>query len=109
MSAQKVLVTGPIQSLSSYFTKLATLQSKHSFDLVLAQDLFSHITDGDDNADLNKLLSGEIKVPVQVYAAWGAGQLPSKVKERFDRGEEVTTNLSILRESLLLSALPSTC
>ncbi|GAA5875458.1 hypothetical protein JCM16303_000635 [Sporobolomyces ruberrimus] len=103
MSAQKVLVTGPIQSLSSYFTKLATLQSKHSFDLVLAQDLFSHITDGDDNADLNKLLSGEIKVPVQVYAAWGAGQLPSKVKERFDRGEEVTTNLSILPKAGLLT------
>jgi hypothetical protein len=104
MSAQKVLVTGPIQSLSSYFTKLATLQSKHSFDLVLAQDLFSNITDQDDE-DLTKLLNGDIKVPVQVYAAWGKGNLPEKVKERFDRGEEITTNLSVLRELYMLLLL----
>ncbi|GAA6006427.1 hypothetical protein JCM11491_004953 [Sporobolomyces phaffii] len=101
MPAQKVLVTGPVQSISSYFSKLATLQSKHSFDLVLAQDLFSNIAD--DHEDVNKLLTGEIKVPVQVYAAWGAGQLPSKVKERFDRGEEITTNLSVLPKAGLLT------
>lgn len=98
MSAQKVLVTGPIQSLSSYFSKLAALQAKHSFDLVLAQDLFSN-TAAQGDEDLDKLLAGDIKVPVQVYAAWGAGKLPAKVQERFDRGEEITTNLSVLRQS----------
>ncbi|GAA5900277.1 Drn1p [Sporobolomyces salmoneus] len=101
MSNQKVLVTGPIQSLSSYFTKLATLQSKHSFDVVLAQDLFSNIQQ--DDQDLDKLLSGEITVPVQVYAAWGKGKLPQKVQDKFDKQEEITTNLSLLPKAGLLS------
>ncbi|GAA5931350.1 Drn1p [Sporobolomyces koalae] len=101
MSAQKVLVTGPIQSLSSYFAKLATLQAKHSFDLVLAQDLFSTVTD--DDADLAKLLNGDIKIPVQVYAAWGAGSLPRKVQDKVDQGEEITTNLSLLPKAGLLT------
>ena len=96
MSAQKVLVTGPISSLSSYFTKLASLQTKHSFNLVLAQDLFSSI-DNDDK-DLDDLLNGTIKIPVQVYAAVGKGKLPQKVQDKVNKGEEITTNLSVLRK-----------
>lgn len=95
MSAQKVLVTGPIHSLSSYFNKLSTLQTKHSFNLVLAQDLFSSI-DNDDN-ELDDLLNGTIQIPVQVYAAIGKGKLPQKVQDKVDKGEELTTNLSVLR------------
>ncbi|GAA5947293.1 hypothetical protein JCM3765_001611 [Sporobolomyces pararoseus] len=105
MSAQKVLVTGPIKSLSSYFAKLSTLQSKHSFDVVFAQDLFSNLTTSEqDVQDLDKLLKGEIQIPVQVYAAWGGkGQLPEKVQERFERGEEITTNLTVLPKAGLLT------
>ncbi|CEQ39928.1 SPOSA6832_01496, partial [Sporobolomyces salmonicolor] len=95
MSVQKVLVTGPTSSLSSYLAKLQTLQAKHKFDLVLAQDLFSTIAD--DDADLARLLKGDLSVPVQVYAAVGAGKLPKAVQEKVDQGEEVCSNLSVLR------------
>ncbi|GAA5894097.1 hypothetical protein JCM8208_002347 [Rhodotorula glutinis] len=101
MSALKILVTGPAPSLSAYVTKLAALQSKHSFDLVLALDLFS--TTDQDNADLDNLLNGQLKVPVQVYAAQGKGALPQRVQDRVDRGEELTTNLSILPRAGLLT------
>ncbi|GAA5858236.1 hypothetical protein JCM5353_001234, partial [Sporobolomyces roseus] len=101
MSAQKVLVTGPISSLSSYFTKLASLQSKHSFNLVIAQDLFSSI-DNDDK-DLDDLLNGTIQIPVQVYAAVGKGKLPQKVQDKVDKGEELTNNLSVLPKAGLLT------
>lgn len=99
MSALKVLVTGPAPSLSAYTAKLASLQAKHSFDLVLALDLFAHVTDDDE--DLDQLLKGQLKVPVQVYAAQGKGSLPPRLKDRVDRGEELTSNLSVLRASLL--------
>jgi len=105
MSAQKVLVTGPISSLSSYFTKLASLQTKHSFNLVLAQDLFSSI-DNDDK-DLDDLLDGTIQIPVQVYAAVGKGKLPQKVQDKVDKGEEITTNLSVLRQYTSLFGYPT--
>ena len=95
MSALKILVTGPAPSLSAYVHKLAALQTKHSFDLVLALALFSG--DSDDQADLDSLLDGSLKVPVQVYAAQGKGKLPQRVQDRVDRGEELTTNLSVLR------------
>ncbi|BGP37944.1 hypothetical protein JCM10449v2_001871 [Rhodotorula kratochvilovae] len=100
MSAQKILVTGPAPSLSAYLAKLATLQSKHNFDLVLAQDLFSSL---EDEQDLDKLFSGALKVPVQIYAAQGKGTLPQRVQERVDRGEELTTNLSVLPKAGLLT------
>ncbi|GAA5921779.1 hypothetical protein JCM1841_001859 [Sporobolomyces salmonicolor] len=101
MSVQKVLVTGPTSSLSSYLAKLQTLQAKHKFDLVLAQDLFSTIAD--DDADLARLLKGDLSVPVQVYAAVGAGKLPKAVQEKVDQGEEVCSNLSVLPKAGLLT------
>ncbi|TNY19810.1 CwfJ C-terminus 1-domain-containing protein-like protein, partial [Rhodotorula diobovata] len=101
MSALKVLVTGPAPSLSAYTAKLASLQAKHSFDLVLALDLFAHVTDDDE--DLDQLLKGQLKVPVQVYAAQGKGSLPPRLKDRVDRGEELTSNLSVLPKAGLLT------
>ncbi|GAA6061585.1 hypothetical protein JCM10212_004335 [Sporobolomyces blumeae] len=101
MSAQKVLVTGPVSSLSAYFAKLATLQAKHKFDVVLAQDLFSHLDE--DDTDLAKLLDGEISVPVQVYAAIGAGRVPRKVQDKMGTGLEVATNLSVLPKAGVLT------
>ncbi|GAA5833147.1 hypothetical protein JCM11251_005160 [Rhodosporidiobolus azoricus] len=101
-AAQKVLVTGPpANGLAAYFKKLASMQEKHSFSIVLAQDLFKGIAEDDE--DLAKLLSGEINVPVQVYAGQGKDRLPSKVAERVNKGEEVTTNLSVLPKSGVLT------
>lgn len=94
--ALKVLVTGPVTSLAAYSSKLAQLQQKHSFSLVLAQDLFSRL---DDASEIDKLVSGEYKLPVQVYATYGRGQLPPKVQDKVDKGEEVCPNLNVLRES----------
>ncbi|GAA5868473.1 hypothetical protein JCM8547_006285 [Rhodosporidiobolus lusitaniae] len=99
---QKVLVTGaPAHPLSAYLTKIATLHSKHSFNLVLALDLFTNTRDDDD--DLARLLRGDIKVPVQVYATQGEGKLPDKVREKVDAGEEVAANLSVLPKAGLLT------
>jgi hypothetical protein len=96
----KVLVTGPAPSLAAYFTKLTTLQAKHSFDLILAQDLFSH-TDNDD-LQLAQLLAGQIKVPVQVYVAV-AGALPDKIRAKVASGEEICSNLSVLGQFFRLA------
>ncbi|GAA6016543.1 hypothetical protein JCM10207_002834 [Rhodosporidiobolus poonsookiae] len=101
-SAQKVLVTGPASTgLAAYFTKLSQLQAKHSFSLVLASDLFS--STNNDDPELDQLIKGEIKVPVQVYAAQGAGSLPDKVQQKVDGGEEVCANLSVLPKAGLLT------
>ncbi|GAA6027014.1 hypothetical protein JCM8097_006041 [Rhodosporidiobolus ruineniae] len=100
--SQKVLVLGPpAAGLAAYFAKLSQLQTKHSFDLVLAQDCFSGIADDDD--ELAQLLKGDIKVPVQVYVAQGRATLPEKVKAKVDAGEEVAANLSVLPKAGLLT------
>lgn len=97
MAALKVLVTGPVLSLDAYFTKLASLQLKHAFDLVLALDLVAHLDPDSRDTQLAKLVNGGYTVPVQVYAAHGRGPLPPQVKDRVDKGDEVCANLSFLR------------
>ena len=95
MALLKILVTGSAQgSLASYFKKLASMQAKHNFDLCLALDLFSDVPN--DSLELAQLLAGEIKSPVQIYAAVGGGVLPAKVLERAARGEEVAENVMML-------------
>lgn len=96
MTSLKVLVTGPAPSLQAYFTKLSTLQAKHSFDLVLALDLFSSATTTDDSTELAQLLAGQFNIPVPVYATVGAAPLPGKVRAKVDTGEEICHNLSLL-------------
>lgn len=93
-SAQKVLVTGPAKSLKQWATKLTTMQTKHSFDLVLAMDLFSDLDN--DSIELAELLAGKITIPVQVYVAVGGGALPEKVRAKVAAGEEVCSNLMVL-------------
>lgn len=97
--ALKVLVTGPVTSLDAYCTKLAQLQAKHSFSLVVAQDLFSHLDPATRDDQVRKLVTGEYKLPVQVYATYGRGNLPSKVQEKVDKGDEICPNLNVLRQS----------
>lgn len=94
----KVLVTGPIVSLEAYATKLAQLQTKHSFSLVVAQDLFSRLDPQAADEQVDKLINGDYKLPVQVYATYGNGYLPEKVKAKVEKGEEVCPNLNVLRE-----------
>lgn len=97
---QKVLVTGQANSsIRTFFTKLAGLQTKHSFSLCLALDLFSNIDN--DSIELAELLAGKIEVPVQVYVAVGDGILPKKVLDKMARGEEVCRNVTVLSEFLL--------
>jgi hypothetical protein len=94
---QKVLVTGAAStSLKGYFAKLAALQTKHTFSLVLALDLFSNVDN--DNLDLAELLAGKISVPVQVYIGVGGGVLPEKVRAKVEAGEEICTNVTVLGE-----------
>ncbi|ORY54261.1 CwfJ C-terminus 1-domain-containing protein-like protein [Leucosporidium creatinivorum] len=99
-SPLKVLITGPAPSLSAYFNKLSTLQAKHSFDLILALDLFSSTQD--DNLELAQLLAGQINVPAQVYVAV-AGALPSKIRAKVASGEEICNNLSVLGKTGILT------
>ncbi|KDE02964.1 hypothetical protein MVLG_06530 [Microbotryum lychnidis-dioicae p1A1 Lamole] len=103
-TAVKVLVTGPPTKLSSYFSKLATLQAKHSFDLVLALDLFSGLPD--DDLELAQLMAGVIEVPkdVQLYAiSGGRGAVPNKVREAVKGGGQVTERLSFLGKTGVLT------
>ena len=85
-------------SLRTFFTKLTTLQTKHSFHLVLALDLFSDLDN--DSIELAELLAGKILVPVQIYATFGAGIIPDKVLDKFKAGEEICSNLTLLGELL---------
>ncbi|BGO89644.1 hypothetical protein NBRC10512_001503 [Rhodotorula toruloides] len=103
MAPLKVLVTGPAHSLDAYFTKLATLQAKHAFDLVLSLDLFSHLEPASRDSQLERLVRGEYSVPVQVYAAHGRDPLPPQVKQRVDKGDEVCANLNFLPKAGLLT------
>lgn len=92
---QKVLVTGAAHSsIKSFVAKLTALQTKHSFSLCLALDLFSDVQD--DSLELAELLAGKIVVPVQVYVAVGGGVIPQKVLDKVARGEEVCTNVTLL-------------
>ncbi|SCV68934.1 BQ2448_1954 [Microbotryum intermedium] len=100
----KVLVTGPPTQLSTYLSKLATLQAKHSFDLVLALDLFSGVKD--DDLELAQLMAGVIEVPkdVQLYAISGSkGPVPHKVREAVKGGGQVTERLSFLGKTGVLT------
>ncbi|GAA5978468.1 hypothetical protein JCM10908_004366 [Rhodotorula pacifica] len=101
--ALKVLVTGPITSLEAYTNKLTQLQSKHSFSLVVAQDLFSRLDPAKADEEVQKLVNGEYKLPVQVYATYGMGKLPPKVQEKVEKGEEVCPNLNVLPQAGVLS------
>lgn len=93
------LVTGgAASSIHTFFTKLRSLQTKHSFSLVLALDLFSDIPD--DSLDLAELIAGKIDVPVQVYVAIGGGKLPNKIVEKLKHGEEVCKNVMVLGQWL---------
>lgn len=95
--AQKVLVTGQANSsLRTFFTKLVGLQTKHSFSLCLALDLFSNIEN--DSIELAELLAGKIDVPVQVYVAVGGGILPKKIVDKMAKGEEICKNVTVLSE-----------
>lgn len=97
-TAQKVLVTGrATNGLAAYFKKLETMQSKHSFSVVLALDLFSGLED--NSLELAQLMAGQISVPkVQIYVSVGQGSLPSKVQLKVDNGEEVCENVTVLGE-----------
>lgn len=97
-TALKVLVTGPVVSLEAYAAKLAQLQQKHSFSLVVAQDLFSRLEPRNRDEQVAKLVNGDYKLPVQVYATYGSGDLPEQVQQKVEKGEEVCPNLNVLRE-----------
>lgn len=101
------LVTGSAtSSLRTFFTKLATLQTKHCFTLVLALDLFSDLHN--DSLELAELLAGKIVVPVQIYATFGGGIIPDKVLDKFRAGEEICTNLTLLGPSSPISTETTT-
>lgn len=99
-TAQKVLVTGrATNGLASYFKKLEAMQSKHSFSVVLALDLFSGLED--DSIELAQLMAGQIAVPeVQIYVSVGQGDIPRKVQLKVDNGEEVCENVTVLGKTL---------
>lgn len=70
------------------------MQTKHSFSLCLALDLFSGMDN--ESLELAELLAGKIEVPLQVYVGTGGGILPDKVLDKVRRGEEVCTNVMVL-------------
>jgi hypothetical protein len=95
---------------SEAFSKLSTLHSKNSFAFaILLGDVFSvhdssdeHCTDND--AELHRLLRGEISVPLPTYFTVGHSTLPSSVVDRIESKQgEICENLFFLGKKGVLN------
>lgn len=97
----KIIVLGHVNGqLSDAFGKLARLHAKQSFSFaIIAGNLFSHPSDTNDGErdQVNKLISGEIEVPLTTYFSLGNRPLPVEVVEKLTSNEgELCPNLFVL-------------
>lgn len=96
----KIIVLGHINGQLSVFEKLAKLHAKQSFSFaIIAGNLFSDPSNTSDSErdQLEKLLNGEIEVPLTTYFSLGNQPLPSDVVEKLTNGQgELCPNLFVL-------------
>jgi hypothetical protein len=90
LTPPSIVLGSPHGRLSEILTKLSGLHAKNNFSFAL---LLGDVFSGDDDDDIEKLLSGELKVPLPTYFTLGTTELPTKVAER---DGEVTENLFFL-------------
>lgn len=96
-------------SLRSLFTKLGTINAKNGpFDLVLCiSDLFADDKEVEGKEEeVEELLEGKVKLPVNTLCMVGRTALPEKVRRRsLERQGEICDNLRVLGRPFSLSQL----
>ncbi|RPB08643.1 hypothetical protein P167DRAFT_560433 [Morchella conica CCBAS932] len=107
--AAKILVIGATNgSFIEAFTKATALHTKNNFSLaLLLGDLFAAPGTTDtpsDTENIQKLLRGEIKVPLPTYFGLGRHSLPPSVREKIaSSAGEVCENLFFLGKKTVLN------
>ncbi|KAI0021080.1 CwfJ C-terminus 1-domain-containing protein-like protein [Xylariomycetidae sp. FL0641] len=95
--AAKVVVIGSLDLLADpqpAFEKLAKLHAKQNFAFaMIAGDIFSYEPDPDV---VDKLLRGDIRVPLTTYFTIGGKPIPEAIKERLATGQDICENLHFL-------------
>ncbi|KAF8455520.1 CwfJ C-terminus 1-domain-containing protein-like protein [Terfezia claveryi] len=113
--ATKIIVIGAThRSLPAFLPKLTTLHSKQQFALaIILGDVFSSPSDSEDESKdefIQKLLHGEIEIPLPTYFSVGKNELPKQIKDRLESREgkdsgEVCSNLFFLgRKGVLVTS-----
>ena len=88
------------------FAKVTALHAKNNFSLsLLLGDLFSDPsqTTSEETENINRLLHGEIRVPLPVYFGLGRYSLPVPVREKINSSGEVCENLFFLGKKTVLN------
>ncbi|CUS08000.1 unnamed protein product [Tuber aestivum] len=103
----KVLVIGATNGrFVEAFAKVKALHAKNNFSLsLLLGDLFSdpsQITP-EETENIERLLHGEIRVPLPIYFGLGRYSLPAPVREKINSSGEVCDNLFFLGKKTVLS------
>jgi hypothetical protein len=99
--ATKIIVIGDVNGrLSDVFGKVAALHAKNNFAFaIIAGNLFKDSTASSelDREEVQKLIDGQIAVPLTTYFSLGTTALPAEVVEKLTaNGGELCHNLSIL-------------
>ncbi|KAF4835840.1 CWF19-like protein mug161 [Colletotrichum tropicale] len=80
-------------SLQPAFSKVATLHAKNNFSFaIVTGNLFG----AEDDAAVESLLNGEIKVPLPTYFTIGTASLPPRIVAKIEADEEICENLHFL-------------
>lgn len=84
--------------MESAFKKLATLHAKNNFSCAIATgNLFGPDEDVDGtDAQVTKLLAGEIAIPVSTYFTVGTRPLPPRIVAKIEQDEDICENLHYL-------------
>ncbi|KAL7276312.1 hypothetical protein RUND412_000726 [Rhizina undulata] len=106
--ASKIIVVGATNGcFEEAFTKVSTLHAKNSFSLALITgDLFGEpsSTSPTEEEDIQRLLRGEIQVPLPTYFTLGQYSLPTAVEEKISKTSgEVCDNLFFLGKKSVLT------
>ncbi|CAI4216327.1 unnamed protein product [Parascedosporium putredinis] len=94
MAAPKVLILGGVNGqLKAAFGKIAALQTKNNFSLLL---ITGNLFGEDDDDDVTALLNGEISVALPTYFTVGTTALPPRICQKVEADEEICENLHFL-------------
>ncbi|KAI1870149.1 hypothetical protein JX265_006319 [Neoarthrinium moseri] len=93
--AAKIIVLGSVNGkLDTAFSKLAALHSKNNFSFaIIAGNLFEV---DQDEGTIERLVNGEISVPLTTYFTVGNAPLPPQIVARVEADEDVCENLHFL-------------
>ncbi|KAI5279039.1 hypothetical protein KEM54_004387, partial [Ascosphaera aggregata] len=85
----RIVVGAVNSSLRDVFTKLAKLQAKQGFAFaIVLGDLFGDCSTEDCLNELVALIEGTIQVPLPTYFTVGKKDLPLRVIEKLEEGNE---------------------